>query len=87
MPNIRFHFDTDVATFDRGDILEWLRDCDNLDEVPLDGLCRMSDAELVALLSENDIEEFYDNMVGNGPVCIRCEVVEDEVAPSEVADD
>ena len=82
MPNIRFHFDTDVATFDRGDILEWLRDCDCLDEVSLDG---MSDAELVALLSENDIEEFYDNMVGNGPVCIRCEVVEDEVAPSEVA--
>jgi len=82
MPEIRFHFDTDVATFERGDILEWLRDCDCLDEVSLDG---MSDAELVALLSENDIEEFYDNMVGNGPVCIRCEVVEDEVAPSEVA--
>ena len=74
MPNIRFHFDYEDAQFDRGDIIEWLCDCDCLDEVSLDGL---SDAELIALLSENDIEEFYDNIVGNGATCISCELAHD----------
>lgn len=74
MLNIRFHFDYEDAFFRREDIIDWLRDYDCPDDVSLDEL---SDAELVALLSENSIEGFYDNMVGGIATCIRCELVHD----------
>lgn len=74
MLNIRFHFDFEDAIFDKEDIIKWLCNHNNSDEASLNEL---SDAELIALLSEADIEEFYDHMVDNNPVCIRCELAHD----------
>ncbi len=72
---IRCHFNYEDTEIDKDLLVEYLLDMTDLDQHELESL---SPEELLALLNENDPDEFYSEFLGIFPTCIRYEVTPNE---------
>lgn len=72
---VKFYFDTQTESIARDEIEEFLVDTTDATMGDVEAL---NDHELLALLNENGIDEFFDNGSWTFPSCIRCDIEEEE---------
>lgn len=72
---IRCHFDYEDTEASRDDIIDFLVDKTDYDRHEIEG---KSNEELLALLSENEPDEFSMDYLEPSPTCIRIEVTPNE---------
>lgn len=68
---IRCHFDYEDTWLKKKTICEYLADATGQS---IHELGTKTNEELLALLNENDPDEFYYSHIAASPVCIRCEI-------------
>lgn len=72
---IRCHFDYEDTEIDKELLVEYLVDMTDYDTHELEV---KTTEELLALLNENEPDEFYSEFLGAFPTCIRYEITPNE---------
>lgn len=72
---IRCHFDYEDVEIDKESLIEYLVDMTDYDTHELEV---KTAEELLALLNENEPDEFYSEFIGDFPTCVRYETTPNE---------